>query len=64
MKTQARSGDTLVVDSIARLSSFGGTQIDDSLGYGVTAPYVGHSATLSLLTPFPQLSPTQCSSAP
>eukprot|EP00966_Prymnesium_polylepis_P323955 7380078-Prymnesium_polylepis.1 len=41
IKTQARSGDTLFVDSIARLSSFGGTLIDDSLGYGVTSPYAG-----------------------
>ena len=48
VKTQARSGDTLLVDSIDRLSSFGGTLIDDSLGYSATAPYSGQSATLAL----------------
>ena len=64
VKTQARSGDTLLVDSIDRLSSFGGTLIDDSLGYSATAPYRGQSATLALSTLFPQLSPTQCGLAP
>ena len=60
IKTQARSGDSLLVDSIARLSSFGGTLIDDSWGYGVTSPYAGQSAVLPLADLYPQLSPSQC----
>ncbi|KAL3920992.1 MAG: hypothetical protein SGPRY_005055, partial [Prymnesium sp.] len=61
VKTHARSGDgNLLVDTIARLSSFGGTLIDDSLGYSPTSPYTGQGAVLALEDAFPALSPTTC----
>ena len=65
VKTQAAESDgTLIVDSLSRLTSFGGTQIDDSLGYGVTAPYGGQSAVLPLPSLFPALGPIECTSGP